>query len=98
MRCSWIYCETTPFEETSADYRCPQCNAPKRRFVAYDAETGKKQGIAEGTIGTIATGELRKSRLHHVGLKLEGLGMPSSHSGGCRATASFSLKAKKGGC
>ncbi len=55
--CSWIYCETTPFEETSADYRCPQCNAPKRRFVAYDAETGKKQGIAEGTIGTIATGK-----------------------------------------
>lgn len=30
-------------------------NAPKRRFVGYDAETGKKTGIAEGTVGTIAT-------------------------------------------
>lgn len=54
--CRWIYCETTPFEDTPSDYRCPQCNAPKRRFVGYDAETGKKSGIAEGTIGTIATG------------------------------------------
>lgn len=54
---SWIYCETTPFEDTPADYRCIQCNAPKRRFVPYDVETGKKGGVAEGTIGTIATGE-----------------------------------------
>jgi len=53
--CGWIYCETQPFEELGDSYRCPQCNAPKRRFVPYDAETGKKTGIAEGTIGTIAT-------------------------------------------
>lgn len=39
--CGWIYCETTPFDDMPADYRCPQCNAPKRRFVGYDAETGK---------------------------------------------------------
>jgi hypothetical protein len=39
--CRWVYCETLPFEETAADYRCPQCNAPKRRFVGYNAETGK---------------------------------------------------------
>jgi rubredoxin len=39
--CGWIYCETTPFDDTPSDYRCPQCNAPKRRFVGYDAETGK---------------------------------------------------------
>lgn len=53
--CGWVYCETLPFEETAADYRCPQCNAPKRRFVGYNAETGKKSGMAEGTVGTIAT-------------------------------------------
>lgn len=39
--CGWIYCDSTPFDETASDYRCPQCNAPKRRFVGYDAETGK---------------------------------------------------------
>ncbi|GLC54868.1 hypothetical protein PLESTB_000914500 [Pleodorina starrii] len=53
--CGYIYCDQTPFEETAANYRCPQCNAPKRRFVAYDAASGKSTGIAEGTIGTIAT-------------------------------------------
>ena len=39
----------------SGGYRCPQCQAPKRRFVPYDAKTNKKTGIAEGTVGTIAT-------------------------------------------
>jgi len=53
--CGWIYCETTPFEDTPAGYRCPQCNAPKRRFVGYNPDTGKKSGMAEGTVGTIAT-------------------------------------------
>jgi hypothetical protein len=41
LDCGWIYCETTPFEDTPDNYRCPQCNAPKRRFVGYDATTGK---------------------------------------------------------
>lgn len=53
--CGYIYCDATPFEDMPADYRCPQCNAPKRRFVPYDVDTGKKTGIAEGTIGTVAT-------------------------------------------
>ncbi|KAI8464546.1 MAG: hypothetical protein J3K34DRAFT_380314 [Monoraphidium minutum] len=53
--CGYIYCESTPFEDQPEDYRCEQCNAPKRRFVKYDVETGKKQGVAEGTTGTIAT-------------------------------------------
>lgn len=44
--CGWIYCETTPFEETPQDYRCIQCNAPKRRFVKYDAATGKVSAAA----------------------------------------------------
>ena len=51
----YIYCDATPFEELPADYRCEQCNAPKRRFVKYDPETGKSSGVAEGTVGTIAT-------------------------------------------
>lgn len=45
--CGWIYCETTPFEDTPSDYRCPQCNAPKRRFVGYDAETGKVTAVTK---------------------------------------------------
>ncbi|KAG2452522.1 hypothetical protein HYH02_002760 [Chlamydomonas schloesseri] len=53
--CGYIYCDSTPFDETPANYRCPQCNAPKRRFVAYDADSGKSTGVAEGTLGTIAT-------------------------------------------
>ncbi|EFJ50575.1 hypothetical protein VOLCADRAFT_120585 [Volvox carteri f. nagariensis] len=53
--CGYIYCDKVPFEETPANYRCPQCNAPKRRFVEYDADSGKTTGIAEGTVGTIAT-------------------------------------------
>lgn len=53
--CGYIYCEEEAFDEIPSNYRCPQCNAPKRRFVVYDAGTGKTSGIAEGTIGTIAT-------------------------------------------
>lgn len=36
-----IYCDETPFEEVASDYRCPQCNAPKRRFARFNVETGK---------------------------------------------------------
>eukprot|EP00798_Chlamydomonas_sp_ICE-L_P000241 gene241-4005_t len=53
--CGWVYCEDEPFEETVSNYRCPQCQAPKRRFVPYDASKGKGVGVAEGTAGTIAT-------------------------------------------
>lgn len=30
-----------PFEKVSESYRCPQCLAPKRRFVPYDVRSGK---------------------------------------------------------
>lgn len=53
--CGWVYCEKTPFEDLPSNYRCPQCKAPLRRFVPYDSKSGKGVGIAEGTIGTIAT-------------------------------------------
>lgn len=36
-----IYCDETPFEQLASDYRCPQCNAPKRRFSRFNVETGK---------------------------------------------------------
>lgn len=53
--CGWVYCEEQDFDELPLSYRCPQCNAPKRRFLPYDEKTGKSTGIAEGTVGTIAT-------------------------------------------
>ena len=31
----------TLFLELPGDYLCPQCRAPKRRFVGYDPVTGK---------------------------------------------------------
>lgn len=53
--CGYVYCDSTPFEDLPQSYRCPQCNAPKRRFVPYDVDSGKKSGMAEGTLGTVAT-------------------------------------------
>ena len=39
--CGYVYCDEEPFEEVSNSYRCPQCQAPKRRFVPYDVGSGK---------------------------------------------------------
>ena len=39
--CGYIYCDEEPFDETASNYRCPECNAPKRRFVPYDKGSGK---------------------------------------------------------
>ena len=30
-----------PFDDLPNSYRCPQCQAPKKRFVEYDTESGK---------------------------------------------------------
>lgn len=40
-----IYCDETPFEEVASDYRCPQCNAPKRRFARFNVDTGKIEQV-----------------------------------------------------
>jgi hypothetical protein len=40
-----IYCDETPFDEQPSDYRCPQCNAPKRRFARFNVDTGKVGGL-----------------------------------------------------
>lgn len=53
--CGYIYCDPTPFEDLDPDYRCPQCNASKRRFARYDVETGKQLSDVSGNVGTIAT-------------------------------------------
>lgn len=53
--CGYIYADPLPFAETDPDYRCPQCNAPKKRFAKYDVETGRQVGSATGDLGTIAT-------------------------------------------
>lgn len=71
--CGWVYAEEETFDEQPTGYRCPQCNAPKRRFVKYDGNTGKKTGMAEGTVGTWATvigGLLGIGVLAYVGLNI----------------------------
>ena len=39
--CGYIYCDEEPFDVAPSNYRCPECNAPKRRFVPYDKGSGK---------------------------------------------------------
>ncbi|KFM22369.1 hypothetical protein F751_0079, partial [Auxenochlorella protothecoides] len=40
LDCGYIYCDATPWEDLPSDYVCPQCNAPRRRFVRFDPESG----------------------------------------------------------
>jgi len=44
LDCGFIYSLAKPFAEQGADFECPQCAAPRRRFAKYDAETGKVSG------------------------------------------------------
>lgn len=59
MDCGYIYCDREPFEEIENSYRCPQCNAPKRRFAKYDPEIGKSIGgnaaVSVANWGTLLT-------------------------------------------
>jgi rubredoxin len=71
--CGYIYCDETPFDELPSDYRCPQCNAPKRRFSKFNVETGKITGGDATDIGTIATvvgGLVGVAILGYLGLQL----------------------------
>jgi len=59
--CGYVYCEAEPFEELGGDYKCPQCNAPPRRFAKFDAETGSIDSSAQnfaqlGTVLTVVVG------------------------------------------
>ena len=62
----------TPFQEVPGDYLCPQCRAPKRRFVGYDPITGKNKGGGQnaGTIATVVGGLIGVAILAYVGLQL----------------------------
>lgn len=70
--CGYIYCDETPFNQLPADYRCPQCNAPKRRFVKFDADTGKTEGAGPdiGTLATVIGGLVGVAVLGYLGLSL----------------------------
>ena len=70
--CGYIYCDETPFAQLASDYRCPQCNAPKRRFTRFDAETGKTEGagVDLATVATVVGGLLGVGVLTFLGLKL----------------------------
>ncbi|KAI8109368.1 hypothetical protein M9434_000652 [Picochlorum sp. BPE23] len=70
--CGYIYCDETPFNELPGDYRCPQCNAPKRRFVKFNADTGKTEGagLDVGTLATVIGGLVGVAILGYLGLSL----------------------------
>ncbi|KAH6813633.1 rubredoxin family protein [Perilla frutescens var. frutescens] len=44
LDCGYIYTLQKPFDEQPAEYACPQCRAPKKRFAVYDVKTGKASG------------------------------------------------------
>ena len=71
--CGYIYSDKTPFAEVGADYRCPQCSAPKKRFAKYDAESGKVKGGSPEALATNLTvilGLLGVAVLGYLGLNL----------------------------
>ena len=70
--CGYIYCDETPFAQLPGDYRCPQCNAPKRRFLKFDAETGKTEGssVDVATLATVIVGLAGVALLGYLGLSL----------------------------
>ncbi|CAM6084945.1 unnamed protein product [Calypogeia fissa] len=44
LDCGYIYTLTKTFEDQPENFQCPQCQAPKKRFAQYDAETGRTIG------------------------------------------------------
>ena len=70
--CGYIYSDETPFAQLPADYACPQCNAGKRRFAAFDPVTGKTTGGGQdlGTIATVVGGLVGVALLGYLGFNL----------------------------
>lgn len=71
--CGYIYDDSTPFDKLPSSYKCPVCNAPKRRFKSYagsgrnDPKSMKSRmqemkaggkGAASGSSGSDTTGAL----------------------------------------
>lgn len=38
--CGYVYDQETPFEDVPEEYNCPQCSAPKTRFMMANAAVG----------------------------------------------------------
>lgn len=55
LDCGYIYTLSKPFEDQPNGYNCPQCQAPKKRFAGYDAETGRAVGGGSLPIVVILT-------------------------------------------
>ena len=76
--CGYLYTMSTPFDAQRDNFACPQCDAPKSRFAAYDPASGK-------AIGAVAAAELRRAdeeeAEEEVGNDEAGVGGPSSRSG-----------------
>ncbi|XP_027912946.1 uncharacterized protein LOC114172971 [Vigna unguiculata] len=53
LDCGYIYFLQKPFDEQADTYVCPQCQAPKKRFAKYDANTGRAIGGGLPPIGVI---------------------------------------------
>jgi rubredoxin len=76
LDCGYIYSDETPFDAMPASYVCPQCNAPKRRFAAFDADTGKIAGgktlggLDAGTTATLVGGLIGVGLLAYLGFSL----------------------------
>ncbi|RMZ55279.1 hypothetical protein APUTEX25_005557 [Auxenochlorella protothecoides] len=81
LDCGYIYCDATPWEDLPSDYVCPQCNAPRRRFVRFDPESGAvgAGGATVETSGasfdaarwaTVAAGLIGVALLGYLGLKI----------------------------
>merc|ERR1711907_727140 len=67
--CGWIYCEKIPFGQKTNDFVCPQCNAPRKRFAQFNANSGKiygAEGAQSGTIATVFGGLLGIGILNYV--------------------------------
>ncbi|KAL6779046.1 CPLD30 [Auxenochlorella protothecoides x Auxenochlorella symbiontica] len=72
LDCGYIYCDATPWEDLPSDYVCPQCNAPRRRFVRFDPESGATSGASFDAArwATVAAGLIGVALLGYLGLKI----------------------------
>ena len=83
--CGYLYVASTPFDAQRDDFACPQCDAPKSRFAAYDPASGK-------AIGAVAAAELAPSADDEeadgeVGNDEPGVGSPSGGKKGASSNA-----------
>lgn len=73
LDCGYVYCQRKAFEEVASSYRCPQCQAPKKRFVEYDVASGKPKssiGLLSGPLVPVLGGLAGILALFYLGLKI----------------------------